>query len=89
VEMQEELAISPEKLDQVEQVDDLLKKLEAVNPRQARVVELRYFGGLTFEEIAGLLELTSRTVKSDWALARIWMLDQLKPGAKPHKEESE
>jgi RNA polymerase sigma-70 factor (ECF subfamily) len=89
VEMQDELAISPEKLDQVQQIDDLLKKLETVNPRQSRVVELRYFGGLTFEEIAGLLELTSRTVKSDWALARIWMLDQLQPGAKPPKEESE
>jgi RNA polymerase sigma-70 factor (ECF subfamily) len=89
VEMQDELAISPEKLDQVQQIDDLLKKLETVNPRQARVVELRYFGGLTFEEIAGLLELTSRTVKSDWALARIWMLDQLQPGAKPPKEQSE
>jgi RNA polymerase sigma-70 factor (ECF subfamily) len=87
--MQEELAISPEKLDQVEQIDDLLKKLETVNSRQARVVELRYFGGLTFEEIAGLLDLTSRTVKSDWALARIWMLDQLQPGAKPPKENSE
>jgi RNA polymerase sigma-70 factor (ECF subfamily) len=89
VEMQEELAISPEKLDQVQQIDDLLKKLETVNPRQARVVELRYFGGLTFEEIAGLLQLTSRTVKSDWALARIWMLDQLQPGATPPKEEPE
>jgi RNA polymerase sigma factor (TIGR02999 family) len=89
VEMQEELAVSPEKLDQVQQIDHLLKKLETVNPRQARVVELRYFGGLTFEEIGGLLELTSRTVKSDWALARIWLADQLQPGAKPPKEESE
>jgi RNA polymerase sigma-70 factor (ECF subfamily) len=89
VEMQEELAVSPEKLDQVQQIDHLLKKLETVNPRQARVVELRYFGGLTFEEIAGLLELTSRTVKTDWALARIWLADQLQPGAKPPKEESE
>jgi RNA polymerase sigma-70 factor (ECF subfamily) len=89
VEMQEEMAISPERLDQVQQIDDLLKKLETVNPRQARVVELRYFGGLTFDEIAGLLELTSRTVKSDWALARIWMLEQLKPGAKPPQEEPE
>ena len=86
VEMQEELAISPEKLDQVQQIDDLLKKLETVNPRQARVVELRYFGGLTFEEIGGLLQLTSRTVKTDWALARIWLLDQLQPGAKPPNE---
>jgi len=68
-----------EKLDQVQQIDDLLKKLETVNPRQARVVELRYFGGLNFEEIGGLLQLTSRTVKTDWALARIWLLDNSNP----------
>ncbi|MGC2401906.1 MAG: sigma-70 family RNA polymerase sigma factor [Acidobacteriaceae bacterium] len=89
VEMEEELAIAPEKLEQVQQIDDLLKKLETVNPRQARVVELRYFGGLTFEEISVLLQLTSRTVKSDWALARIWLFDQLQPGAKPPREEPE
>ena len=87
VEMQEELAIAPEKLDQVQQIDHVLKMLEAVNPRQARVVELRYFGGLTFEEVSELLHLTTRTVKSDWALARIWLLEQLQPGAKPAKKE--
>ena len=81
VDMQEELAITPEKLDQVQQIDDLLKKLEKENPRQAKVVELRYFGGLNFEEIGGLLQLTSRTVKTDWALARIWLLDKVQPGA--------
>jgi len=58
VEMQEELAISPEKLDQVQQIDDLLKKLETVNPRQARVVELRYFGGLNFGRNWRLTQLT-------------------------------
>jgi RNA polymerase sigma-70 factor (ECF subfamily) len=89
VEMQEELAVSPERLDQVQQIDHLLKKLEKENPRRARVVELRYFGGLTFEEIGSLLELTSRTVKADWALARIWLFEQLQPGAKPSQEESE
>jgi RNA polymerase sigma factor (TIGR02999 family) len=82
VEMQEELAVSPEKLEQVQQIDELLKRLEKEKPRQARVIELRYFGGLSFEEIATLLELTSRTVKTDWALARIWMLNQLSPDAK-------
>ncbi len=86
VDMQEELAITPEKLDQVQQIDDLLKKLEKENPRQAKVVELRYFGGLNFEEIGGLLQLTSRTVKTDWALARIWLLDKLQPGATLPKE---
>jgi RNA polymerase sigma-70 factor (ECF subfamily) len=88
VEMQEELAVSPERLDQVQHIDHMLKKLEKENPRQARVVELRYFGGLTFEEIASLLDLTSRTVKTDWSLARIWLLDQMQPGAKPPEEES-
>jgi RNA polymerase sigma-70 factor, ECF subfamily len=81
VEMQEELAVSPEKLEQVQQIDELLKKLEKENPRQARVVELRYFGGLSFEEIGTLLQLTSRTAKSDWALARIWLFEQIHPGA--------
>jgi RNA polymerase sigma-70 factor (ECF subfamily) len=70
----------------VQQIDDLLTKLEKENPRQAKVVELRYFGGLTFEEIGELLQLTSRTVKTDWALARIWLLGQLQPGATPPKE---
>jgi RNA polymerase sigma-70 factor (ECF subfamily) len=88
VEMREELAISPEKIDQVQQIDELLRKLEEENPRQARVVELRYFGGLTFEEIGSLLQLTPRTVKTDWALARIWLLGQLQPDAEPPKEES-
>jgi len=82
VEMQEELAVAPEKLEEVQQIDELLEKLEKENPRQARVVELRYFGGLSFEEIGTLLQLTSRTAKSDWALARIWLMDQLQPGAK-------
>ena len=89
VEMQDELAVSPQRLDQVQQIDHLLKKLEKENPRQARVVELRYFGGLTFEEIGSLLELTSRTVKADWALARIWLFEQLQPGGKANQEESE
>jgi RNA polymerase sigma factor (TIGR02999 family) len=83
VEMQEELAVSPEKLEQVQQIDELLVKLEKEKPRQAKVVELRYFGGLSFDEIAALLEVTSRTAKSDWALARIWLMEQLQPGAKP------
>ena len=80
VEMQEDLAISPQTLEQVQQIDELLEKLEKEKPRQARVVELRYFGGLSFEEIATLLGVTARTAKGDWALARIWLLEHLQPG---------
>jgi RNA polymerase sigma-70 factor, ECF subfamily len=82
VEMQEELAISAEKLDEVEELDEALKRLEKENPRQARVVELRYFGGLSVEQIGSLLQIAPRSVKRDWALARIYLFRELRPGAK-------
>jgi RNA polymerase sigma-70 factor (ECF subfamily) len=89
VEMQDELAISAAQLDEVEHLDEALKKLEKENPRQARVVELRYFGGLSVEQIGALLGIAPRSVKRDWALARIWLFRQLRPGAKNPKEEQE
>jgi len=82
VEMQDELAISPEKLEEVTLLDEALKNLEKHNPRQAKVVELRYFGGLSVEEIAALLDVSPRSVKRDWSLARIWLFRELKPAAK-------
>ena len=82
VEMQDELAISAEQLDEVEHLDEALKRLERENPRQARVVELRYFGGLSVEQIGALLQIAPRSVKRDWALARIWLFRELRPGAK-------
>jgi RNA polymerase sigma-70 factor, ECF subfamily len=87
VEMQDELAISPEQLDEVEHLDEALKKLERENPRQARVVELRYFGGLSVEEIGALLQIAPRSVKRDWALARIWLFRELRPDAKDPETE--
>ena len=57
-----------------------LEKLEAVNPRQARVIELRFFGGLNLEEIALVLNVTVRTVTNDWKVARVWLLREMKPG---------
>jgi RNA polymerase sigma-70 factor, ECF subfamily len=89
VEMQEELAISPEQLDEVEQLDEALKRLEEENPRQARVVELRYFGGLSVEQIGTLLQIAPRSVKRDWALARIWLFRQLRPEEKERQAEQE
>jgi RNA polymerase sigma-70 factor (ECF subfamily) len=89
VEMQDELAISAEQLDEVEHLDEALKKLEKENPRQARVVELRYFGGLSVEQIGALLQIAPRSVKRDWALARIWLFRELRPGAKTPETEQE
>jgi DNA-directed RNA polymerase specialized sigma24 family protein len=55
-----------------------------VAPRQAEVVELRYFGGLTEEEIAAVLKISLRTVERDWGLAKAWLLRELgRTTAKP------
>ena len=80
VELQDHSAISPEQLDEVLALDVALIRLEQHNARQARVVELRYFGGLSVEEIASLLGIASRSVKRDWSLARIWLFHELRPG---------
>jgi RNA polymerase sigma-70 factor (ECF subfamily) len=81
VEMEDNLAISPGRLDEVLFLDEAMAKLQAINPRQVRVVELRYFGGLSVEQIAQILGVAPRSVKRDWALARIFLFGQLNPGA--------
>lgn len=58
-------------------LDRALDRLEKEHPRLARVVELRYFGGLDLAEIASALELSERTIKRDWSFARAWLLDEL------------
>ncbi len=60
-------------------LDDALQGLERVAPRQARVVELRYFGGLTVEETAEVLIASPATIKRDWAFARAILLRALEP----------
>jgi RNA polymerase sigma factor (TIGR02999 family) len=58
-------------------VDEALTKLEALDSRQARLVELRFFGGLTIEEIAKVLEVSPATVKREWATAKLWLQREL------------
>ena len=58
-------------------VDEALTAFSRVAPRQAKVVELRYFGGLTEEEIVLALEISPRTVRRDWNLAKAWLLREL------------
>jgi RNA polymerase sigma-70 factor (ECF subfamily) len=86
VEMNDDHAVSPDRLDEVASIDQALTRLAAHNPRQARVVELRYFGGLSVEQIAALLEVAPRSVKRDWSLARIFLARELNPGARPSAE---
>lgn len=78
VELHEDLAIATEKLEDVLFLDEALKRLEALHPRQGKVVEMRYFGGLSLEQIASLLGVSVRSVKRDWSLARIWLFRELK-----------
>ena len=61
-------------------VDEVLARLAELDARQARVVELRYFGGLSVEETAEALGIATRTVKLDWAMAKGWMKSQLSAG---------
>ena len=58
-------------------LDEAMRKLCQVDPRQSRIVELRFFAGLTGEEVAGLLELNPRTIASEWAMARAWLKREL------------
>jgi RNA polymerase sigma-70 factor (ECF subfamily) len=58
-------------------LDQALQTLEALDERQARIVELRFFGGLTVEETAELLQISPATVKRDWTLAKIWLRREL------------
>ena len=79
VDLEEGLAISPARMEEVTILDEALHRLEAEHPRQARVVEMRYFGGLSVEQIGAMLGVAPRSVKRDWALARIYLLRELRP----------
>jgi RNA polymerase sigma-70 factor, ECF subfamily len=67
--------------DELLELDDALRRLESRNPRHTRVVECRFFGGMTIEDTADALDVSPRTVKADWALARAWLYNELKGDA--------
>lgn len=73
----EQFAMSGERADQLLMLDAALERLAALSPRQARIIELRYFGGLSIPEAAAALEISEATVKRDWMLARAWLINEL------------
>ena len=81
VELEEGMAVSGGGVEDLLALDEALSGLAEVNARQARIVELRYFGGLSVEQVAAILAIAPRSVKRDWALARIWLLNKL--GGRP------
>jgi RNA polymerase sigma factor (sigma-70 family) len=54
-------------------LDDALKELSALDPRKCRLVELKFFGGMTGEEIAEVLQISHATIEREWGLARAWL----------------
>ena len=76
VELVEAAAAPPREVD-VLTVDRLLTQLAEFDAQQARIVEMRFFAGLTVEETAEALDISKATVKRDWALAKAWLADQM------------
>jgi RNA polymerase sigma-70 factor (ECF subfamily) len=62
-------------------LDDALKELAELDPRQSRIVELRFFGGLSVEETSAVLGISPATVKRDWATARVWLHHEISRAA--------
>ncbi|HMQ02395.1 MAG TPA: sigma-70 family RNA polymerase sigma factor [Pyrinomonadaceae bacterium] len=78
VTLSEHLAASSEATEDLVALDSALERLARLSERQARIVELRYFAGLTDEQIAEALEISSRTVRRDWTIARAWLYRELR-----------
>lgn len=80
VEFDADLALSPGKDEDLLALEEALEKLEKLDERQARIVELRFFGGLTVAEVAEVLGVSKRTVESDWTMVRAWLRRELVEG---------
>ncbi|MEZ5427789.1 MAG: sigma-70 family RNA polymerase sigma factor [Pyrinomonadaceae bacterium] len=77
------LPVSAEKEAGLIELDEALKQLETLDRRQSQIVEMRYFGGMTEEEISKALDISARTVRRDWVAARAWLYREL---SKTNKE---
>ena len=77
VTLEEVAVISPSLGSELMRLDEALKSLAELDPRRSQVVELKYFGGLNNDEIAGVLKISKNTVIRDWNMARAWLHSQL------------
>jgi RNA polymerase sigma-70 factor (ECF subfamily) len=81
VSLDEAAVFAPERAPALMALDEALDRLGSLDPRKARVVELRYFGGLTVDETADLLDVSAITVMRDWSLAKAWLQRELSVGS--------
>lgn len=77
IELADEMCVSRRRDEDVLAIEEALNKLATLDPRQAQIVELRFFGGLTVEEVAEVLGVSKRTVESDWTMVRAWLRREL------------
>ena len=77
VSMTDALAVASEPVVMLPALDDALTRLEEIDPEQARIVELRYFAGLSIEDTADALGMSPATLKRRWALARAWLFREM------------
>jgi RNA polymerase sigma factor (TIGR02999 family) len=76
----DEVAVVDEECAELAALDDAMNALSAIDPRKSRVVELRFFGGLSVEETAEVLKVSGETVSRDWRLAKVWLRRELSRG---------
>jgi RNA polymerase sigma factor (TIGR02999 family) len=81
VELEEAALISPEQSDVILNLNDALERLASLDSRAAQGVELRYFGGLSQDEIAEVLKVSTVTVRRDWVFSKAWLYRQLRGAA--------
>jgi RNA polymerase sigma-70 factor, ECF subfamily len=72
------LLVAPDRTDELLGIHELLSRLEELDARQGRIVELRYFAGLTTEETAEVLGVSPKTVQREWNMAKAWLYGELK-----------
>jgi len=77
ISLDDALAISDDRASELVEIEDALTRLEVFDPRQAKIVELRFYGGLTVEETAEALGVSAPTIKREWAMARAWLHREL------------
>jgi RNA polymerase sigma-70 factor (ECF subfamily) len=83
----DDLAADDAQAENLDELDRALTKLEGEAPELSQLVELRFFGGLTIEETAEFLSLSTPTVKRRWAIARAWLYRELRTGSQPGQTE--
>jgi RNA polymerase sigma factor (TIGR02999 family) len=71
------ITVAPEPETDIIELDEALDRLGTESPRQARIVEMRFFGGMTADEAADVLGVSTRTVERDWRYARAWLFREL------------